>query len=69
MSQRVCRACGRKYEHPVPGVMSTKRFCEACQALPEPIRDVLEKHGLELTRLRREVDRLKKAAPPGGEPA
>ena len=64
MSQRTCRSCGRAFEHPAPASLSTKRFCDACMRLPEPVRDVLERHQVELTRLRREVDKLKSVAPP-----
>ncbi|MBI2299989.1 MAG: hypothetical protein HYU66_13790 [Armatimonadetes bacterium] len=63
MTKRTCRACGQSYEHPAPASMSTKRFCESCMLLPERVREVLERHQIELTRLRREVDKLKKALP------
>ncbi len=59
MAERTCRACGNTFEHPAPGAYSTKRFCGDCMQLPEPIREVLARHQTELTRLRRELDKLK----------
>jgi len=59
MAERTCRSCGKTFEHPAPGAYSTKRFCSDCMLLPEPVREVLAKHQTELTRLRRELDKLK----------
>ncbi|MCC7491184.1 MAG: hypothetical protein IT204_02500 [Fimbriimonadaceae bacterium] len=67
MTDRTCRCCGKAFQHPAPGALSTKRNCGECCQLPEPLREVLERHQTELTRLRREVDRLRAAHPP--EPA
>jgi hypothetical protein len=61
--QRVCRICGAKYDHPAPASLATKRLCGDCTQLPEAIRRVLEGHQTELTRLRRELERLKGGAP------
>lgn len=62
MTERTCRCCGRSYQHPSPGSLSTKRFCDSCMRLPEAIREVFERHQLELTRLRKALDRSSTAA-------
>ncbi len=62
MSQRTCRCCGQQFDHPAPGALSTKRFCGPCMALPEAVRGVLERHQVELARLRKEVDTLRATA-------
>jgi hypothetical protein len=61
MSERTCRCCGRKFEHPAPASLSTKRDCHDCAQLPEGVRRVLEGHQGEIVRLRREVDQIRAA--------
>lgn len=58
MSQRTCRCCGADFEHPAPASLSTKRYCAECATLPEGFRTVLERHQLEITRLRKELAQL-----------
>lgn len=62
MSQRTCRCCGKSFEHPAPGSLSTKRCCDSCARLPAPVREVFERHQLELTQLRKQVEKLRGAA-------
>lgn len=62
MAKRTCRACGVSFEYPEPGSLATKRLCTDCARLPEGVRAVLERHQLELTRLKRQVEKLSEAA-------
>lgn len=64
MAKRTCRACGASFEYPEPGSLATKRFCTHCMRLPEGTREVFERHQLELTRLKRQLEKLTAAAKP-----
>lgn len=60
MAKRTCRACGVSFEYPEPGSIATKRFCDPCMRVPENIRRVMERHQLEITRLKRSLEKLSK---------
>jgi len=64
--ERTCRACGASFVYPAPASLATKRLCESCAGVAEPIRRVLEAHQLEILRLRRQLEKLtaKPAAAP-----
>jgi hypothetical protein len=60
MSERTCRCCGHRFEHPAPGALSTRRYCGECSQLSEGMLRILDAHQTEIARLKRLVEELRK---------
>ncbi len=65
MADRVCRACGGRYEYPARGRAATRLHCEACAVLDANVRRAFENVRRQMAQLRAEVRNLSRRA---GEP-
>lgn len=65
--QRICRACGRKFDYPVKGSAATRHHCEDCVAVPPETRKILERLNNRVTQLERQLEsqlRRQQTTPP-----
>ena len=62
MADRVCRACGCRYEYPARGGAATRLHCDACAALDANVRRAFENVRRQMAQLRAEVRSLKRRA-------
>jgi len=56
--QRICRACGKKFDYPVKGSEATRYHCADCAALPPDVRKILERFHNRVTQLENQLRRL-----------
>src|SRR5437016_1460265 len=62
LQSRVCRACDRRYDYPVPRSPATRFYCEQCADLPHGVRAVVERLNKRVRELERTV-----LGPPGAK--
>ena len=55
---RTCRSCGKQFEYPIKGNLSTRFHCGDCVDVPEDIRKVAERLALRIQKLEQTVKRL-----------
>ncbi len=70
LRQRICRACGKKFDYPVKGGAATRHHCEDCVAVPPETRKILERLNSRVTQLERQLaSQSRRPQPNPGLPA
>lgn len=67
--QRICRACGKKFDYPVKGSVATRHHCEDCVAVPPETRKILERLNSRVTQLERQLEAQARRPQTGSPPA